>query len=177
MDKIYIIANFNFGSRAAPDRAEQFNKEIIKKWNSIVTNNDYIYIFGTFGGNTRNETREVLNQLNGKIYLCNYNKNKNFHKNEWMNWNVSMIWNVSFYYNDNSKYYFFPANGYNIKNFPIQHNLKDTYIIVWENEIDEVYKDNMLSIDAKYWDYTPILLKEIPDIILRMKDFEEMEES
>ena len=176
MDKIYIIANFNFGSRAAPDRAEQFNKEIIKKWNSIITNNDYIYIFGTFGGNTRNETREVLNQLNGKIYLCNYNKNKNFHKNEWMNWNISMIWNVSFYYNDSSKYYFFPANGYNIKNFPIHYNLKDTYIIVWENEIDEVYKDNMLSIDAKYWDYTPIKLEDLGEIIERMKEYADMED-
>ena len=178
MGKVYIIANFNFGSRASPDRIEQFNKEIINKWNSIITKDDYIYIFGTLGGETRCETREVLNKLNGKIYICNYSKNKNFSKEEWKNWNIYMIWNASFYFNDNSNYYFFPLEGYNINNFSkYKDNLENAYTMIWNNKTDEVYKNNVLSIDAKHWDYTPISLEDVPDIINRMKEFEKMEEN
>ena len=66
---IYIIANFNFGSRAAPaNQVENFNTEIIKKWNSIIKNEDCVFVFGSIGGKTRKETREVLEKLNGKIY-------------------------------------------------------------------------------------------------------------
>ena len=47
---IYIIANFNFGSRAAPaNQVESFNTEIINKWNSIIKNEDCVFVFGSIG--------------------------------------------------------------------------------------------------------------------------------
>ena len=175
---IYIIANFNFGSRAAPaNQVESFNNEIIKKWNTIIKNEDCIFVFGSIGGQTRKETREVLEKLNGKIYICNYNENKNFNQEDWLNWNVYRVWNTSFYYSLNDKIIFFPTKDSDIKKFPkYSDNTDNIYTIVWGlNEIDNVYKNKQLSIDAKYWDYTPILLNEIPDIILRMEEFEKME--
>lgn len=175
-NNIYIIADFIFGSRAAPaNQAENFNNEIIKKWNSVIKNEDCVFVFGSIGGQTRKETREVLEKLKGKIYICNYGKNKNFNREDWLNWNIHVVWDATFYYNSDNKVIFFPIENYNIKKSPkYSKDADNIYTINWgQKEENNVYRNRHLSIDAKYWDYTPILLKEVPNIIERMEEFEE----
>ena len=43
--------------------------------------------------------------------------------------------------------------------------------------MNEVYKNNCLNINLKYWDYTPLNYDELWDIIDRLKVFEEMEDT
>ena len=45
------------------------------------------------------------------------------------------------------------------------------YICVRENYMDTVIQDNILNIGAKFWDYGPIKLEELPKIFERLKDF------
>lgn len=37
--------------------------------------------------------------------------------------------------------------------------------------MDTVIQDNILNIGAKFWDYGPIKLEELPKIFERLKDF------
>lgn len=172
--EVYVIANLVFGSYIAKSKAaiEDFNEQIIEKWNSIITNQDYVYVFGAFGGKTRKETREVISKLRGHIHICNYKENKIFTKNEWYSWNIERIWDNIFYDKKDMKRIIFTSiDNYN---YIAQEN---DYGIIWNKKENIVYQNNKLSIDAKYWDYTPILLKEIPNIIDRLKDFENMEDN
>ena len=59
--------------------------------------------------------------------------------------------------------------------FPLEEKLKNPksheYICVRENYMDTVIQDNILNIGAKFWDYGPIKLEELPKIFERLKDF------
>lgn len=174
---VYVMANLIFGSYKYKDenKAKAFNQKLIENWNQFINNNDSICLFGLVGGETRKETREVLKQLNGLIYLCNYNDNKRFDRNSFKDWNIHKVWNVNFKSSkkkmNNGEIYFCSFNDYQ----RLWNNNKN-YGVIWNREEDIVYKDRQLSIDAKYWDSIPILLDEIPDIIERLKDFKEEEE-
>lgn len=171
----YVIADINFNNKLIAAKLkmsiEDYNKMLINKWNSITTKDDSIFVFGVFGTGLGKELKPIIEQLNGAIYIVNYVENKIFDRDRWKRLGIHAVWNCNFTYPIGDDKIFFPA----------AKKCKDDtckYRILTEKDgAAEVYKNNQLSIEAKYWDYTPILLKEIPDIILRMKDFEEMEEN
>lgn len=170
--KIYVIANFYF-----EDNGSLYNnEEIIERWNKTVNEDDSVFILGSFGGNTRTENRQVLERLNGKKYMCNYHNNRRFTKDEWRNWGIYVVWDINLRrtLKDTSYYFSMNGDGSNVTSF-FKSN-QTIYSIVWNNQ-EEVFKNKTLSIDAKYWDYTPILLDEIPNIISRMEEFENMEDN
>lgn len=170
---IYVIANLDFGSYAVSikEQIRHFNNKIIENWNQVITEEDRIYIFGRFGGNNRKETREVLEKLKGNIYICSYIDNKRFTKDEWYSWNIYRVWDVNFSNIIEGKRIIFSS----LKNYNNIAN-KEDYGAIWNREEDTVYKNNQLSIEAKYWDYTPILLDELFNIIDRLKELESMED-
>lgn len=171
----YVIADTKFNHKFFATQLnlsiENYNKMLINKWNSIITKDDSVFVFGIFGVGLGKELKPIIEQLNGVIYIVNYAENKIFDRDRWKRLGVHAIWDCNFTYPVGDNKVFFPA----AKNC---HDETCKYRILTEKDgAAEVYKDNKLSIEAKYWDYTPILLKEIPNIILRMKDFEEMEEN
>lgn len=181
MKTVYVIANINLNDEAAAREAEidlsDYNQMIIDKWNSCITDEDYIYVFGAFGKGKRAEMRELISQLKGTIYITNYQVNKHFTIEEWKSWGIDFVWNTSFYYkNEEGVEFFFPVQGETI--IGPKNGLKENQFIAatQEDNLGTIFKNNMFSLDAKYWDYTPIVLKELPEIVVRLKEYEQMED-
>lgn len=51
------------------DTVEEMNEGLIASWNNVVTNEDTVYHLGDFSFGGYERTKEILEQLNGKIIL------------------------------------------------------------------------------------------------------------
>lgn len=82
---IFVISDLHFGHKNIIkyenrpfENVEEMNKELIKKWNKKVKENDTIYILGDFCWLKGEETNKILEQLNGKKILIKGNHDRNF---------------------------------------------------------------------------------------------------
>lgn len=80
MGKTFYIADTHFGHKNIinfDNRPFSSTKEmedvIVKNWNSVVTNDDDVYILGDFCWDKEDEWIRVLNRLNGNKYLIKGN--------------------------------------------------------------------------------------------------------
>ena len=78
MDKTYFIADTHFGDSAILryenrpfENVSHMDNELISRWNSVVSDEDCVYVLGDFGADGY-ET-EVISALNGKKYLIKGN--------------------------------------------------------------------------------------------------------
>lgn len=73
----YYISDCHFFHRALLTKMDErgfedvyaMNDYMIAKWNAKVRKNDEVIILGDFSYGNKEETREVLNKLNGKLFL------------------------------------------------------------------------------------------------------------
>ena len=87
MNKIFFTADTHFGhskiigycKRPFKD-VEEMDNEIIKRWNSVITNNDTIYHLGDFAFGNRFD--KYFDRLNGKIILISGNHDRLAIKNK-----------------------------------------------------------------------------------------------
>ena len=167
----YIISDIRFNdfdaAKANFTLIEDYNDFRINKWNSVVNEDDTVLIFGKFGGG---DMKSIINKLNGTIIIADSDDNQNYSINEWKNMGVKYVLkrNAFHTYGDNKTAYFTPVK---------LDDDDDSIIFTTEKDnLGQVFKGNRLSIEAKYWDYTPIKLDELGDIIERMKEYADMEE-
>lgn len=80
MGKNFYIADYHFGhanvikfDNRPFSSSEEMDKEMIKNWNNVVTNDDTVYILGDFCWDTEDRWIEILNQLSGKKVLIRGN--------------------------------------------------------------------------------------------------------
>lgn len=61
---------------------EDMNDEIIRNWNDVVPSDGTVYLLGDVALGHPTEAKEILNRLNGKIYLIKGNHEKTVLKNK-----------------------------------------------------------------------------------------------
>lgn len=165
----YIISDIRFNDFDTAKKdftlIEDYNEFRIKKWNSVVSDNDTVLVFGKFGGG---DMKSIINKLNGTIIIADSDDNSNYSINEWKDMGVKYVLKRNAFYNyGEDKVAYFNPEGVN----------DDSIVFTVERDnLGQVFKGNRLSIEAKYWDYTPIKLDELGDIIERMKEYADMEE-
>ena len=167
----YIISDIRFNdfdaAKANFTLIEDYNDFRINKWNSVVNEDDTVLIFGKFGGG---DMKSIINKLNGTIIIADSDDNQNYSINEWKNMGVKYVLkrNAFHTYGDNKTAYFTPVK--------LDDNDDSIIFTTEKDNLGQVFKGNRLSIEAKYWDYTPIKLDELGDIIERMREYADMEE-
>lgn len=167
----YIISDIRFNDFDAAKTnftlIEDYNDFRINKWNSVVNEDDTVLIFGKFGGG---DMKSIINKLNGTIIIADSDDNQNYSINEWKNMGVKYVLkrNAFHTYGDNKTAYFTPVK--------LDDNDDSIIFTTEKDNLGQVFKGNRLSIEAKYWDYTPIKLDELGGIIERMKEYADMEE-
>ena len=62
--------------------ADEMNRYMIQKWNSKVRKNDEVVILGDFSMGKGKETNEIINQLNGTLYLVEGNHDRYLNDSE-----------------------------------------------------------------------------------------------
>ena len=167
----YIISDIRFNDFDTAKKdftlIEDYNDFRINKWNSVVNEDDTVLIFGKFGGG---DMKSIINKLNGTIIIADSDDNQNYSINEWKNMGVKYVLkrNAFHTYGDNKTAYLTPVK--------LDDNDDSIIFTTEKDNLGQVFKGNRLSIEAKYWDYTPIKLDELGDIIERMKEYADMEE-
>ena len=167
----YIISDIRFNDFDTAKKdftlIEDYNDFRINKWNSVVNEDDTVLIFGKFGGG---DMKSIINKLNGTIIIADSDDNQNYSINEWKNMGVKYVLkrNAFHTYGDNKTAYFTPVK--------LDDDDDSIMFTTEKDNLGQVFKGNRLSIEAKYWDYTPIKLDELGDIIERMKEYADMEE-
>ena len=86
----YYIADLHFFHEAVNFRmdhrgfanAEEMNEHMIEKWNGKVRRKDEVVILGDFSWGTAGQTNEILDRLNGKLYLILGNHDRFVSKSE-----------------------------------------------------------------------------------------------
>jgi len=80
MNTIYFTSDHHFGhtniikfSDRPFESVEEMDEELIKRWNSKIRKNDHVYHLGDFGLCKSYRMKDILDQLNGKIYLIRGN--------------------------------------------------------------------------------------------------------
>lgn len=76
MANIFFTSDHHFGheniikfcNRPFKD-AREMNEELIKRWNEKIKPNDHVYHLGDFGLTYKENLAQIIDQLNGKIYL------------------------------------------------------------------------------------------------------------
>lgn len=165
----YVIGDIKFNdfdaAKADFTLIEDYNEFRIKKWNSVVNNNDTVLVFGKFGGG---DMKSIINKLNGTIIIADSDDNQNYSINEWKDMGVKYVLRRNAFYNyGEDKVAYFSSEGVN----------DDSVVFTVERDnLGQVFKGNKMSIEAKYWDYTPIKLEDLGEIIERMKEYADMED-
>lgn len=165
----YVIGDIKFNdfdaAKADFTLIEDYNEFRIKKWNSVVNDSDTVLVFGKFGGG---DMKSIINKLNGTIIIADSDDNQNYSINEWKDMGVKYVLRRNAFYNyGEDKVAYFSPEGVN----------DDSIVFTVERDnLGQVFKDNKMSIEAKYWDYTPIKLEDLGEIIERMKEYADMED-
>jgi calcineurin-like phosphoesterase family protein len=83
---IFFTADTHFGHKNIIrycnrpfETAHEMNEVLIENWNKVVNQTDTVYHLGDVAILRPEKTREVLNRLNGKIYLISGNHEKSSH--------------------------------------------------------------------------------------------------
>lgn len=80
MGKIFFTSDLHFFHKNIIELShrsfrdlEEMHEQIIKNWNRAVTPNDHVYLLGDVSFGSQEKTRNLLDRLNGKIYLIRGN--------------------------------------------------------------------------------------------------------
>ena len=76
MNKHFVIADLHFShkniieyEKRPFENVQQMNETIIKKWNSVVSKNDTVFVLGDVSFTNKEETKEIVSRLNGRKVL------------------------------------------------------------------------------------------------------------
>lgn len=191
---VYIMADMRlndpFIAAINEVSVEEWNEKIVKNWNSVVTSGDKVLVFGTMALGLGKEVKPIIEKLNGAIYMCDYSANKHFKPDRWKRLGVNVVWDANIEkITECGDKILIPVSQQAVEDKQIWKNMvaprgfkwdksKYKYLCLSEKyNMNEVFKENCLSIEPKYWDYTPIALDDLPQIIENMKTFESMEEN
>lgn len=174
----FIIADLKFFDNEQREKLgysnfEQMNKEIIKNWNKIVKEDDFVNIMGDLGQGSFEQMKSVISKLNGK--LCWSSKNfQKFDRNQWKEIGLYFIWNVSMFDElDDGRIILYCIEP--IRNMKIYEQEYCLLVVDHNNYFEGMTKGIMLSADAAKWFYSPLNCDELMSIYNNMKEFEQME--
>lgn len=182
---VYVVADAQFFDEAAAEKnnktVDEYNEMIIQNWNSVINEDDWVLLMGIISNGTKEDNIKLFNNLNGKKKYITYDKDndvisleeykeygfvsannvpgftKGIINGEDSTVIITGIRNYLFfkkYYNEEfNKYYFAMPGSFKLKN---------------------IYSNKILNISIENWGYSPIIYKEIPQMIDNMILFESM---
>lgn len=130
------------------------NDYMIKKWNSVVTNDDTVYFLGDFGFGDKDMLTSICSQLNGRKIMLRGNHDYRRGKQSWRDIGFEEVYDKKIEFNDNIILSHEPKNvnddminihGH-IHNIPLSKDFN---------------QDNHFCVSVEMIDYTPITLDNI----------------
>lgn len=140
---------------------EEMNKTLIENWNSAVSKDDIVWHLGDFAMGTKEQVTQIVEQLNGRIYLVLGN-----HDNHTMKWyydcGFAKVYDRPVLYRD----FFIMSHHPRTANAPIYR------YFYGHVHIQDEYRDftsNSICVCAERFGYTPILIDDALKIMKHAK--------
>lgn len=135
---------------------EEMHHVIIKNWNQIIRNKDIVYILGDFSFGKEEETKWILNQLNGRIKFVFGNHDKIIRKlqfkigrieeyNNYLEINIDKIPIILFHY---------PIERWNRQNYGSIH-------LHGHSHGTSQKVKNRYDVGVDCWNFRPVNLRQI----------------
>jgi calcineurin-like phosphoesterase family protein len=133
------------------------NRKIIDNWNSVVTDNDEVFVAGDIGIDAPNNyLGGLVKALNGRKYLINGNHDNNYSDMEWLGLGFDVVYN-----------YPICINGfYWISHEPMYLNASMPYINIHghthsNDMVSAGIVNQYVNVSVEKINYTPIAFSEI----------------
>lgn len=141
---------------------EEYNTWLIEKWNSRVTKDDTVFIFGTFYDEVLG-IGKILDALNGKkIVILSSETNKE----TWRAWGIP-IWDCTLHSRTDLLYSFSFCNE---RDGEISPGIRKKYTCYFsDNYHGNPLTGHRLNISFGMWNFEPLSLDEIPKIIQNLE--------
>lgn len=175
MAELYISADLYLFDQKEAEKynmsVEEYNDNIAAAWNAIVNKEDIVLLMGKISSGNKDETSQLIRSLNGRKKVIDFKpQENNFSKRElfsmgirdtmcvngWVRGEINkaaadvIICSTSEYFNN------------------LSTKLEDTTYIATPSSIsniNQIYKDKVISLSAKFWNFFPVKYSEIPFLI------------
>lgn len=159
MEEIYFIADTHFGDdniRRYENRpfenTAQMEREIIKRWNDTVKEDDRVYVLGDFGADKYE--KELLDKLKGKLYLVKGNHDE-YSNDYYRNAGFIEVYDLPVILED----------FWILSHEPLYINSNMPYANIFghvhNSPIYKTYSRQHYCVSAERIDYTPVSMKHI----------------
>jgi len=167
MQNIFFIADLHLGHKNIIDyekrpfsSTDNMNKSIIKNWNSVVTNKDKVLVAGDVSFLDKDETKKVIDQMNGYKILIMGNHDRG----------RSIQWWYDVGFNEVSKHPILFQDFILVSHEPPTYipPLTPYFYIYGHVHSSEMYKTvtaTSCCVSVERWNYTPVNLKEILELV------------
>lgn len=166
MPKVFVIADthfyhgniINYENRPF-NSIDDMNKKIINNWNQIVSKNDKVFHLGDVSFGNKDETKDIIQRLNGNKTLIIGNHDKS---------NLKYWLDIGF--NDVSKYPIIYKDFLIMSHEPPEYFQKDTpytylYGHVHSTPMYKTITQNTACVSIERWGYKPVDIEKIFDLM------------
>lgn len=154
--KIFLTADLHLGHKNIIKyenrpfiNIDMMHETIIKNWNNVITNNDKVYILGDLTFTNKEKTKNIIEQLNGKIYLIK--GNHDVKPNQWYrDCGITEIYDYPILYNE---YFIFCHE-------PMYVNNNAPYAMIHGHVHSSLaystFTPRSCCVSMERWNYTPV---------------------
>lgn len=162
----YFIADTHFGDERIIKyenrdfrNVQEMDKAIINNWNSVVTENDRIFMLGDFSVYDRETNEKIIKQLNGYKILVMGNHDMNFTDKDWESMGFDKAIDCQIIFN----------NFFMISHEPMYINMNMPYANIFGHvhgsPLYNTYSPKSFCVSVERINYTPILFEKIFETI------------
>lgn len=173
MPELYVCADANFFKT----KNEEDNMPLINKWNTTIKPEDYVLIVGNFSYGDTNETKNLIEQLNGKKKIMDYSTaiSKNIPIEDWESFGVKVSDYVHGWIKGDIEGK--KTDVILATNKKCLRTCENVYFAAAGSlmESKERFKNNCLNLSIELWDYAPVQYNSIPYLIDNCLLYEKME--
>jgi len=133
---------------------ENMNYEMIKRWNNAVSNKDKVYHLGDFCMGNKQQTTEIVSQLNGEITLVKGNHSKKSNK-----------WYRECGFDSVIDGGLFLEDKYILTHKPLEFVSSPYYNISGHTHTYNTPNPRVFNVSVEQINYTPILFEKVKKIL------------
>lgn len=152
---------------------EEMNRGIIKSWNKIIDVDDKVIIMGDHGSGSPEQMKSVIEQLNGE--LCSLGRFDNFSRIELYRMGFNYVWQANMYKDTEFGTIIYAACP--LSNLDYYKKTYKLVVVGANNSVEGIVEDNLISIEASKWYYSPINTEKLLEVYENLKVFNNMKET
>lgn len=140
------------------ENVDVMNDLLIENWNDIVKNDDTVYFLGDLSFGSRDETKNILHELNGTKHLILGNHDEKFSKAWWLSAGFTTVHDYRNICLDHEVMFtmcHYPYNSYGNPHFAKPDAKSYPGLCGHVHERWKV-KENTINVGVDVWNYTPV---------------------